>query len=184
MNKQWKDLDQSTQDKIKQAFVSNALAEDWVNDIPDISFRQLFAYANNTDNTVNLDIARALRSDSSTQVRFQQVLDALSASTFITAAAAASDSDSPAEGVTGSDSEHRWKYRFFASSHPPHDYYLIIEVGSHSTAPIRFYAYSATLGGVDLVLEPDHRGVIQMLIDKDHPLVSIMADQNRKIRMW
>ena len=184
MNRQWKDLDPDSRNRIQQAFNNGSLAQEWAEQVSEISLRQLFAYADNPNPGANLDIARALRRDPVTQTRYQQVLDALSADTLLVASAAASVPNTPAAGLTPDDSTQRWSYRLQESSHPPHDYYLIIEVGTHSDAPTRLCASSSAAGTIDLVLDTPHRGIIQMLLEKEHPLISIMADPDRVIRMW
>ncbi|MAA60932.1 MAG: hypothetical protein CMK79_12380 [Pseudomonadales bacterium] len=184
MNRQWKDLDSATRNHIQQAFITGSLVQEWAEQVPEISLRQLFAYASDPNPGEQPAIARALRRDPTTQTRYQQVLDALCANTLVVASAAASVPDAPAAGLTANDSPQRWRCRLQVSSHPPHDYYLIIEVGANSEAPTRLCASSNTEGAIDLVLDTAHRGVIQMLLEKDHPLISIMADPDRIIRMW
>jgi isochorismate synthase EntC len=156
MNTQWKDLNSLAQQALKQRFVNQAMAQDWVEQLPQVSLRQLYSYALDPETPDKQKIIHALHTDTHTQQRYMEILQQLDAQEFVNAAAASTQAQ-VAEGRSP-----QWRYRLEAASDPLEESYL----------------------SKDIVLEKAHRGFIQMVFPNTDLLVKILNQADREVRMW
>jgi hypothetical protein len=178
MNTQWKDLNSLAQQALKQRFVNQAMAQDWVEQLPQVSLRQLYSYALDPETPDKQKIIHALHTDTHTQQRYMEILQQLDAQEFVNAAAASTQAQ-VAEGRSP-----QWRYRLEAASDPLEESYLIIEIAAGATPPSRLFAKSSQYGSKDIVLEKAHRGFIQMVFPNTDLLVKILNQADREVRMW
>jgi len=177
MKIQWKNLDLPAQQALMQRFVDQALAQDWIEQLPTLRLRQLYAYALNAETPDKEQILLLLQEDAATQKRYMEILQNLNAREMVTAA------DST-EGESAEGRSVHWRYRLETASAPLEESYLIIEIEPGALPPSRLFAKSAQFGSRDITLKKAHRGIIQMVFPNKDRLVKILNQTDREVRMW
>lgn len=174
----WKNLDPPAQQSLMQSFLNQALAQDWIEQLPRVRLRQLYTYALNAETPDKEQILLALQQDAATQRRYMEILHSLNAKEMVNAASSSTE----VEMAVG-HSLH-WRYRLEAASAPLAESYLIIEIAAGAPPPSRLFAKSAPFGSRDITLEKARRGVIQMAFPNEDLLVKILNQADREVRMW
>lgn len=178
MKTQWKNLDPPAQQALMQRFVNHAIAQDWIEQLPALRLRQLYAFALDADMPDKEQILLALQQDAATQKRYVEILNNLNAREMINAAATSAET----AGAAG-HSKH-WRYHLEAAAAPLEESYLMIEIAAGAMPPSRFFAKCAQFGGRDIRLVKAQRGLIQMVFPNTDLLVKILNQTDREVRMW
>jgi hypothetical protein len=178
MNTQWKNLTPTAQQDLMRRFVTQSLAQDWVEELPPVSLRQLYAHALSAETPYKESIFLALQQDAATQQRYLEILHSLHARELVNTAAAGAE-----EWAAEGHSMH-WHYRLEAAPPPLEESYLIIEISVGTPPPSRLFAKSTRYGSRDITLEKAHRGFIQMVFPNTDLLVKILNQADREVRMW
>jgi hypothetical protein len=173
MKIQWKTLDPPAQQSVMQKFANQALAQDWVEQLPTVRLRQLYAFALDAEAPDKEKILLALQKDAAIQGRYLEILHNLNAVELVNAPTANAEGHST-----------YWRYRLEAAAAPVEESNLIIEIAAGALPPSRLFAKSARLGSTDIILEKAQRGFIQMVFPNTDLLVKILNQADREVRMW
>lgn len=145
-----------------------------------ISYLDLYRYAQDPASDADGGLRRLLRSDLRIRREWNALLRFIGAQTLRPAVAAADDEVVPA----GRSERSNWRYEVRSSPVEPFETVIIIEVDEGTPAPRRLQLESAQHGLVDVALEPPHRGVIQVMFDREDQAVAILGDRDRVVTMW
>ncbi len=182
MSQQWRDLSEEARTEIADDFIARARARAAMTAAGQggISHRRLYAYARDAASDHDGAVRDALRRGGHLWREWNAVLDMTGAASLAAAAAAATGDDMP----RGADPSGRWRYELRRSPEPPYEYYLIIDLGADEGAPSRFQAASPGAGVEEIELEAPYRGVIQIMLEGEHPLIAVLNHPDRQVRVW